>query len=100
MAEARREAAGVYDEVADRQTSSDSCCADWRSERRLCSSLTHIATIQKVIATGYAPNLNDVELLTLAQDPFLVAAARIASSRPEKCQGCRSLDFFNFLLCR
>ena len=36
---------------------------------------TDMAAVQKVIAMGYAPDLNDVELLSLTRDPFLVAAA-------------------------
>lgn len=34
-----------------------------------------MATVQAVIARGYAPDLNDIELLSLTRDPFLVAAA-------------------------
>lgn len=33
------------------------------------------AAVSRVIQAGYAPNLDDVELLTLTRDPFLVAAA-------------------------
>ena len=35
---------------------------------------TNMAAVQKVIAEGYAPDLNDVELISLTRDPFLVAA--------------------------
>ena len=34
-----------------------------------------MALVQQVIARGYAPDLNDVEILKLGKDPFLVAAA-------------------------
>ena len=34
-----------------------------------------MATVQLVISRCYAPDLDDVELLTVARDPFLVAAA-------------------------
>ena len=36
---------------------------------------TDMAAVQTVIARGYAQDLNDVELVTVARDPFLVAAA-------------------------
>ncbi len=36
---------------------------------------TDMATVQTVISQGYAPNLDDIELLSLTRDPFLVAAA-------------------------
>jgi len=36
---------------------------------------TNMAAVQRVIARGYAPDLNDVELLSMTRDPFLVAAA-------------------------
>lgn len=35
---------------------------------------TNMVEVQKVIAEGYASDLNDVELLSLTRDPFLVAA--------------------------
>ena len=33
------------------------------------------ATVARVIAEGYAPDLNDIELESLGRDPFLIAAA-------------------------
>lgn len=78
MAEARRVAMPleIYDEVCR----SPDLLGQWlrRPEVRKAIVLdepTDIATVQKVIAVGYAPDLNDVELLSVAQDPFLVAAA-------------------------
>lgn len=39
------------------------------------------AHVQEVIDGGYAPDLNEVELEKLGQDPFLVAAARSGADR-------------------
>jgi hypothetical protein len=36
---------------------------------------TNRAAVQRVVAQGYAPDLTDVELPKIGQDPFLVAAA-------------------------
>jgi len=36
---------------------------------------TNMASVQQVIAAGYASDLNDIELLSLTRDPFLIAAA-------------------------
>jgi hypothetical protein len=35
---------------------------------------TDMAAVQRVIAVGYASDLTDVEIVTLGQDPFLIAA--------------------------
>lgn len=36
---------------------------------------TNRAVLQRVVADGYAPDLSDVELVKIGQDPFLIAAA-------------------------
>ena len=36
---------------------------------------TNAATVQQVLSHGYAPDLTDVELEKIGQDPFLIAAA-------------------------
>lgn len=41
-----------------------------------------ITVVQEVIDTGYAPDLDDVELEKIAKDPFLVAYARM---KPNRC---------------
>ena len=41
----------------------------------------NISTLAQVIARGYAADLDDVELLALTRDPFLVAAALLGPDR-------------------
>lgn len=40
-----------------------------------------MATVQHVIAAGYAPDLTDVEIQKFGRDPFLIAAAVFAPNR-------------------
>lgn len=66
----------IYDEVAK----STDLLGQWlrRPEVRkaiVLAEAVDMATVQRVIAEGYAADLNDVELLTLTRDPFLIAAA-------------------------
>ncbi|MFC7739368.1 DUF4411 family protein [Roseomonas sp. GCM10028921] len=66
----------IYDEVAK----SPDLLGQWlrRSDARkaiILAETTNMATVQTVISQGYAPDLNDIELLSLTRDPFLVAAA-------------------------
>ena len=66
----------IYDEVAK----SSDLLGQWlrRPEVRkaiILAEPTDMAAVQSVIAKGYAANLNDVELLSLTRNPFLVAAA-------------------------
>jgi hypothetical protein len=42
---------------------------------------TNRAAVAQVIAQGYASDLDDVELLSLTRDPFLIAAALLAPGR-------------------
>lgn len=37
--------------------------------------------VRDVLVTGYAPDLDDVEIETIGKDPFLIAAARAAPDR-------------------
>jgi Domain of unknown function (DUF4411) len=66
----------IYDEVAK----SPDILGQWlrRPEVRkaiILAEPTDGAAVAQVIAKGYAIDLNDVELLSLTRDPFLVAAA-------------------------
>jgi len=72
----------IYDEVAR----STDLLGQWlrRPEVRkaiILAETVDMATVQKVIAEGYAADLNDIELLTLTRDPFLIAAAMGGSDR-------------------
>lgn len=78
MAEAGRVAMPV--EIFEEVCNSPDILGQWlrRTEVRRAIVLnepTNRAAVQRVIAEGYAPDLNDVELLSLTRDPFLVAAA-------------------------
>jgi Domain of unknown function (DUF4411) len=51
---------------------------DWLSDKErkkslLLPGIVDEALVQKVIGDGYAPDLNEAELTTLGQDPFLIA---------------------------
>jgi hypothetical protein len=66
----------IYDEVAK----SPDLLGQWlrRTEVRkaiILAEATNMAVVQTVISQGYAPDLDDIELLSLTRDPFLVAAA-------------------------
>lgn len=66
----------IYEEVAK----SPDLLGQWlrRSEVRkaiILAETTDMVAVQTVISQGYAADLDDVELLTLTRDPFLVAAA-------------------------
>lgn len=72
----------IYDEVAK----SPDLLGQWlrRAEVRkaiILAEATDMVVVQTVIAKGYAPDLNDIELLSLTRDPFLVAAALCGSGR-------------------
>jgi Domain of unknown function (DUF4411) len=66
----------IYDEVAP----SSGVLADWLRQPHVTGTLvlhepTDLARVQHVPANGYAPDLSDVEIEKLGQDPFLIAAA-------------------------
>jgi hypothetical protein len=72
----------IYDEVAR----SGDMLGDWLrvAEHRTALVLaepTDAAQVRHVIAHGYAPDLNDIELENLGRDPFLVAAALNGANR-------------------
>lgn len=72
----------IYDEVAK----SADLLGQWlrNPEVRqaiILSEPTDMIAVQRVIATGYAPDLSDVEILNVGRDPFLVAAAIKAPDR-------------------
>jgi hypothetical protein len=72
----------TYDEVSE----SKDLLGQWlrRSDVKAAIILdesTDIAFLQAIIATGYAPDLTDVEIVKVGADPFLVAATKGRSDR-------------------
>ena len=50
-------------------------------ERLVLDEPTEMARVRRVITEGYAPDLTDIEIEAIGQDPFLVAAALGGSDR-------------------
>jgi Domain of unknown function (DUF4411) len=72
----------IYDEVAQ----SPDLLGQWLRQHDVREAIilaesTNGALVAEVIAKGYAPDLNDIEMETIGRDPFLVAAAMIAEDR-------------------
>lgn len=72
----------IYEEVA----LSRGMLANWLRQPSIKEAIvldepTNLARVQRVIAEGYAPDLNDVEIVKIGQDPFLIAAALSGSDR-------------------
>jgi hypothetical protein len=72
----------IYDEVAQ----SPDMLGQWLRQHDVREAIilaepTSGALVAEVIAKGYAPDLNDIEMETIGRDPFLVAAALIAGDR-------------------
>lgn len=72
----------IYEEVCK----SPDLLGQWLRDANVRRSLvldeaTDLDAVRRVIRLGYAPDLDDVELLTLTRDPFLVAAALMATGR-------------------
>jgi hypothetical protein len=72
----------IYDEVAP----FNGPLPNWMQQREVRDALvlperSNIALVQKVLALGYAPDLDDVELEEIGKDPFLVAAALSGEER-------------------
>ena len=72
----------IYDEVAP----FNGPLPNWMQQREVRDALvlperSNIALVQKVLALGYAPDLDDVELEEIGKDPFLVAAALLGEER-------------------
>ena len=72
----------IYDEVAPFNGSLPS----WLQQREVRSALvlqerSNMALVQQVLAVGYAPDLDDVEIEEIGKDPFLVAAAMSGDNR-------------------
>lgn len=72
----------IYDEVAK----SMDLLGQWLRSPNVRRAIvlgepTDMGAVQRVIAAGYAPDLNDVEILSVGRDPFLVAAATKAPDR-------------------
>lgn len=66
----------IYDEVAK----SHDLLGQWLRRPEVKKAIilpdaTNGATVAQVIAQGYAPDLDDIELEKIGRDPFLVAAA-------------------------
>jgi hypothetical protein len=66
----------IYNEVAP----SRGMLAEWLRRPNVKEALvlaepTDLARVQRVLAHGYAPDLTDVEIEEIGQDPFLIAAA-------------------------
>lgn len=72
----------IYDEVAK----SPDLLGQWLrlSEVKraiILAEPTNGLTVAEVIARGYAPDLNDLEMEKIGRDPFLIAAALCGASR-------------------
>lgn len=72
----------IYDEVAK----SPDLLGQWLRRPDVKRAIilnepTNGAAVAQVISQGYAPDLDDVELLTLTRDPFLIAAALLVPGR-------------------
>ena len=72
----------IYDEVAH----SSDMLGEWLrqtdvKEALILAEKTDAAQVRHVIAHGYAPDLNDVELESIGRDPFLIAAALSGGDR-------------------
>jgi len=72
----------IYDEVAK----SPDQLGQWLRQPEVRKAIVlaeqaNPATVARVIAGGYAPDLNDIELEALGRDPVLVAAALSGSER-------------------
>lgn len=66
----------IYDEV----TPSRGPFADWLKQEQVKASLilnerADITRVQHILSREYAPDLDDIEVQQIGQDPFLVAAA-------------------------
>ena len=71
----------VPQEVYDKVTQADDALSRWLKSNRdslLLSETVNEDLLRLVIAEGYAPNLNDVEIEQLNEDPFLIAYALVA----------------------
>jgi hypothetical protein len=67
-------------EVVEEVRAGNDEVARWLAEQEHRQALTleeeaHIPTLQRVIATGYAPDLTDVEVEAIGLDPFLITYA-------------------------
>lgn len=72
----------IYGEIAR----SRGLLADWMrrtdvAEHLILDEQAQAARLQQVLALGYAPDLTDVELEKIGQDPFLIAAALAGTDR-------------------
>ena len=74
-------------EVIEEITAGDDGLAEWVSDREHLEALrlaeeVDVKLLQRVIAEGYAPDLDDTEIVRLGQDPFLISyALRDVSAR-------------------
>ena len=65
-------------EVWEEVTRGTDVLSDWAKTNNAYLILdedANVALVQKVINEGYAPDLTDIEIETIGQDPFLIACA-------------------------
>ena len=72
----------VWEEVRDGKDA----LAAWAKDSETNAALrfgeeVNVALVQRVLAEGYAPDLNDVEVETIGRDPFLIAHALAGPDR-------------------
>lgn len=72
----------IYEEITD----GEGDLVDWLERPEIRAALvldeeSEATRVSTVIATGYAPDLTDDELLRVGRDPFLVAYAAAAAER-------------------
>lgn len=67
-------------EMVEEIKAGDDALAEWLSDREHLETLrleedVDVGLLQRVIAEGYAPDLDDTELVRVGQDPFLISYA-------------------------
>ena len=76
----------VWEEIRDRKKPGEDVLADWARESEVDAALrfdedVRVTLVQRVLAKGYAPDLNDIELEKIGRDPFLIAHALAGPDR-------------------
>ena len=65
-------------EVYDKVTQADDALSRWLKDNRealLLDEVVDVGLVARVVAEGYAPDLDDVDIEKLNEDPFLIAYA-------------------------
>lgn len=70
----------IVEEVFDEFMGGRDNLAEWLRQDMVKQSLLfsepiHVSLVRRVLSDGYAPDLNDLELEQIGQDPFLIAHA-------------------------